>query len=324
MLEPVIKESLGKKTCRKIVKICESWLAKYIFKPIIFLLPPALLTMLAIRKGLQEEVLNYAGEDIGNWLNNSAFLIIVGSYVYVVVVKAIYAAIKSYAKPSKELEVGDLIAIMTAIDIVVGDKTKRMGSEAKSILKKDTICGHTAFLQITRPDQQIPLLISGVRSVFEYMDKSQTFFRVGLLRVENNKPVDWSSFDPASHPPRTFATTLQIPSSTVSRCIKSRSIIVIDDIQKELAKKSKKDRRFIKGNVQESEEGSQLCYPLIHPATGQVEYVVTIAGNRKECLIEKHEELYAWIINHFSVRISMEHSLLIMKEKADEQQSDEA
>lgn len=33
--------------------------------------------------------------------------------------------------PEKELEADDLIALIKAIDIVVGDKTKRMGNEAK-------------------------------------------------------------------------------------------------------------------------------------------------------------------------------------------------
>jgi len=318
MLEPVIQESRAKKLCKKIVKICETWFVKYIFRPVFFLLPPTILTMLAMKKGLQAEVVDLTGQAVGNFLNNSALLIIVGAYLYIVIMKAIYAGVRSYAKPAKEIEVGDLIAIMKAIDIVVGDKTRRMGSQAKEMLQVSNVCGKKTFLQITRPDQQIPLLIGGIRSVFEYMGDAKTLYRVGLLKIENNKPVDWYSFDPVSHPPRTQASSLAAPTSTVSRCIKSRSIIVVDDIQKELAKKTKKERRFMKGNVQESEQGSQLCYPLIHPATGDIEYVITIAGNRTNSLIEKYSELYAWIINHFALRVSLEHSLLIMKEKADE------
>jgi hypothetical protein len=321
MNEPVVGDSWVKKWCRGIVRICESWFIKHIIRPIFFLLPPTMLTMLAVRKGLQADVVDLVGEAAGNFLNQSALLIIIGTYIYVVVIKAIYAAIRSYAKPAKELEVGDLIAIMKSIDIVVGDKAKRMGREAKLVLNASNVCGRKTFMQVTRPDQQIPLLISGIRSVFEYMDDAKTTFRVGLLKIENNKPVDWSSFDPVSQPPRTQATALKAPTSTVSQCIKSRSIIVVDDIQKELNKKTKQERKFVKGNTQDSDQGSQLCYPLIHPATGQIEYVFTIAGNRSNSLIIKHAELYAWIINHFAVRISMEHSLLIMKDKANESET---
>lgn len=318
MNEPIIKDHLGRKACKKIVSFCESWLIKHIVRPIFFLLPPSLLTMIAVRKGMQAEVVQYAGQTVGEFLNNSALLIIFCTYIYVVLMKAIYAGIKSYAKPAKELEVGDLFALLKAIDIVVGDKTKRVTSEVKRIINNNNVINELKFLQSTRPDQQIPLLIVGLRSVFEYMDKEKTVYRVGLLRIENDKPIDWFSFDPASLPPRTEAQTLSAPTSTVSQCIKNKSLVIVEDIQKELNKRTKKERRYIKGNTQETDEGSQLCYPLIHPATGKVEYVFTIAGNRSGCLIEKYSELYAWVIRHFAVRVSLEHSLLIVKEKADE------
>lgn len=318
MHEPVVKKSWDRVICYKIVDFCESWLVKHIVRPLVFLLPPALLTMVAMREGLRDDVVAFAGETVGEFLNNSALIIILGTYIYVVIMKAIYAAIRSYAKPARELVAGDLFALIKALDIVVGDKTKRLSNEAKSAIKAEKVCGRKTFLQITRPDQQIPLLISGLRSVFEYMSGPNTAFRVGLLKIEKNRPVDWISFDPASMPPRTSAESLQAPTSTVSQCIKARSIVVIDNVQKEISKKSKNERRFMKGNLQHTENGSQLCYPLIHPATGEIEYVVTIAGNRASCLVEKHAELYAWVIEHFAVRICLEHSLLMMKERANE------
>jgi len=316
MHEPRIKESWGKSLCRATVRFCESWFVQYIARPILFLGPPILVSTLAIRESLRVDIVEFAGERVGEFLNNSALIIIVGTYIYVVVVKALYAAIRSYAKPARELETGDLFALIKAIDIVVGDKTKRFNSEAKPKASASDFCGRKTFLQITRPDQQIPLLTAGVRSIFEYMGSKDTAFRVGLIKVENDKPVDWYSFDPASSPPRTPAIDLKAPTSTVSRCIKARSIIVVENITKELSKKTKGERRFMKGNFQDGEEGSQLCYPVIHPATNNIEYVITIAGNRTSCLVEKHAELYAWVIEHFAMRITMEHSLLILRERA--------
>ncbi|SFU07517.1 hypothetical protein SAMN04487870_3382 [Pseudoalteromonas sp. DSM 26666] len=316
MIKPVIEGSRGKKSCRKFVEIAESWFVKYIFRPIFFLFPPILLTFSVTRKGIQQDIIDLFGQFVGTFLNNSALVIIIGAYLYVVILKAIFAAIKNYSMPEKELEADDLIALIKAIDIVVGDKTKRMGNEAKKIINMTNACSKTTFNQITRPDQQIPLLIAGLRSVFEYMDEQQATFRVGLIRVINKKPDEWFSFDPASLPPRTPANKLSAPSSTVSHAIKSKSIVVIENIQKELEKKAKSDRRFMKGNIQDNENGSQLSYPIIHPATGEVEYVITIAANREDSLKDKYKELYSWIINHFAVRIAMEHSLLLMKEKA--------
>jgi len=293
MIKPVVEDSKGKKSCRKLVEISESWFVRHLFRPIFFLFPPMLLTFTATRKGLQEDIVDLAGQSVGSLLNNSALVIIIGTYLYVVILKAIFAGIKDYSKPEKELKVDDLIALIKAIDIVVGDKTKRMGNEAKSIINKPNICAKTTFEQITRPDQQIPLLIAGLRNVFEYMGEHQSTFRVGLIRVINNKPDEWFSFDPASLPPRTPANKLSAPSSTVSHAIKSRSVIIVENIQKELEKKSKKDRRFMKGNTQENENGSQLSYPIIHSATGEVEYVITIATNREDCLKVKYKETFA-------------------------------
>lgn len=312
---PVIKDSAGKKVCKSIVKLCDSWLVKYIFTPILFVQPPILLTILATKNELQNDVVSWVGPAIGKFISESALLIIIGSFLYLVVMRAIYAAIRNCAKPERELEVDDLVALVNAINIIVGEKTRRMAIEAKAALGLNNICGRETFLQITRPDQQIPLLIRGLRSVFVYMHTANATFRVGLLRIDNNKAIHWYSFDPESQPPRTHAAVLNAPTSTVSRCIKTKSIIVIDNVQKELKKKSKNIRRFMRGNLQAEDEGSQLCYPIIHSATGNVEYVVTIAGNRSESLKAKYSELYTWIINHFSVRICMEHSLLIMKEK---------
>ncbi|MBU2874162.1 hypothetical protein [Marinobacter salexigens] len=239
MHEPRIKESWGKSLCRRTVRVCESWFVKHIARPILFLFPPILVTTLAVRQGLHADVVEFAGESVGNFLNSSALIIIVGTYVYVVLMKAAYAAIRSYAKPARQLETGDLFALLKAIDIVVGDKTKRFNSEAKLRMKAADVCGRKTFLQITRPDQQIPLLIAGIRSVFEFMGSKNTAFRVGLIKIENDKPVDWYSFDPASSPPRTPAADLKAPTSTVSRCIKARSIVVVENIGKELAKKTK-------------------------------------------------------------------------------------
>lgn len=315
MNQPIVGDNRAKLCCRKIVSFCESWFVKQIARPIVFLLPPILLTSVAYRAGLKEDVVKWFGAGVGDLLNQSAFLIIVGAYIYVVIMKAIYAAINSYAKPSRELGTGDLIAILKAMNIVVNEKAKRMADKAKSALQQKNICPKRTFLQITQPGQQLYLLIAGIKSVFEYIDQEKAEYRVGLLKISGNKAVEWIAFEPYVQPPRTTPEDLNAPTSTVTHCIKTKSIVVVDDIQKELKKPTKDERRFLRSNTQ---IGSQLCHPLTHQATGKVEYVITVAGNKANCLKQKHSELYEWILNHFAVRISMEHSLLIMKEKAHE------
>ncbi|MBF6041430.1 hypothetical protein H8F22_21340 [Pseudomonas sp. P154a] len=320
MQHPIVGDSWGKALARSFIKFSESWLIKSIVKPLVFILPPTLLTTLATRQGLSTSVTKYLSPDVAAFINDSAAAILLGAYIYIIIVKSIYSLIKNYSKPSRELSIKDIIAINKAFEIIVSDKYKRMSDEAKNTIKSNAICPTTTFLKITKPDQQIALLIGGIRSIFEHLDESNAHFRVGLLRITNNKPTDWVCFEPISHPPRTEPGQLSAPSSAVSTAIRKKCIVVIEDIQRELLKTSKDKRRFLAGNTQINDQGSQLCYPITHASTGKIEYVITIAGNKKSCLIEKHAELYAWILEQFSLRISLEHSLLILKEKANEHQ----
>lgn len=322
MHRPVVGDSWLKRRTRNFIEFSEQWWVKSLVRPVVFLLPPMFVTAVVSRQGLHDQVVNIFGPTIGDILNHSAVLILLGAYLYVVIMKSIYAAIEHYSRPKRELNTKDLLAILQAINIVVGDKNKRFCSYLKKQLHSPTINSAETFQEITRPDQQIALLITGLRTVFEYIDDKNAFYRVGLLRIEDSVPVEWVAFEPASHPPRTPPSQLAAPSSTVSNALRTRSIVVVEDIQAELNRKAnKKERRYLRSNTQPHEQGSQLCFPINHASTGNVEYILTIAGNKKLCLIEEHAELYSWIIEHFATRISLEFSLLILKEKANVQKA---
>ncbi len=316
--ELVSGDNQAKKYCRKFVNFCESWLIKHILRHVIFLLPPSIVAASATRTGLRQEIVNVIGQDILGYLNAPATVLLISSYLYVVIVKALFAAIRSYSKPARELQVNDLLAVFKALDIVVGDKCKRMSANAQIALKQKSICPSETFSIITKPDQQIPLLVSGVMSVFDYIDRSGANFRAGLMRVVDSKPSEWYAFEPVSSPPRTPIDELSDSTSTISRCIKKKQLVVVDDIQKALRSSKGNKKNFVRGSTQPGDSGSQLCFPIIHSATKRVEYVLCIAGDKEGCLMNKHSDLYAWILGHFAMRISMEHSLLILKEKSDE------
>jgi hypothetical protein len=192
----------------------------------------------------------------------------------------------------------------------------RFSKLAKANISKTTINPQEIFSELTKPEQQISLLISALKACIECIDQTNSFFRVGLLLIKNDEPYEWACFDPAGRPPRTPAGDLSHPGSTVMQSIKTKTPVLVEDIAKELKIKNKDNRRFLKFNTAAGEDGSQLCYPIIHPATGKVAYVITVAGDKKLCLAEKHLPLYTWLIDHFAMRISLEHSLLLIKEKA--------
>ncbi len=317
MNDPISQGGMARRSCRKIVDLVQGFLVKHLLRPIVFLMPPAILTWVATREGLQSDLSTWIGPGATEFVSGSALLTILGAYLYIVLLKALYAGIERCARPEKEMNANDLVAVIKSLDYVVDDKAQRISRAAKEAVKRGSVCGGDVFMDITKPGQQLLLLVKGIRSVFEYLDDTNANFRVGLLKVSNQKPVEWYAFDPASEPPRTPPGVLSAPSSTVSHSIKSKSLVVVDDIQKELAaKKSKGERRFLRGNTQDGDDGSQLCYPIIHPASGEVEYVVTIAGDKAKCLKGAYGEIYSWVIRHFAVRMILEHSLLMLREKA--------
>lgn len=316
MHQPISGDSYSKRKARQFLRFCELWWVKTLVTPLFVAMPPALITTVVTTDNINKQIAVYLGPNLESFITNSPFVIIVGAYLYVVLLKTIFAGIEHHSKPTRELSLQDILAILKAVNLVVEDKYKRISGEAKRALRLPNLSPADIFSEITRPDQQIALLVRGVKSVFEFLDENNAHFRVGLLSVKDGKPYEWVAFEPASNPPRTQAQSLGAPTSTVSRAIKNKAIVVVDDIQEELSKNNKKERRFLKSNTQPNDEGSQLCYPIVHASTGEIEYVLTIAGNKKLCLLSKYSELYAWIIDFFATRISLEHSLLILKEKA--------
>lgn len=244
-------------------------------------------------------------------------LVLVAAYLYVAVLKTLYAAIERHSKPERELSRDDLDSILKSLNVVVGDKAMRFASYLKNCTSQNNAVDPAAtFDTITQPKQQIALLISAVRGAFECIDSADTLYRVGLLIIRDGKPVEWAHFDPADHPPRTPPTDLSHPGSTVMHAVRARTTVIVEDIARELRGRSKNNRRYVRGNTRDDDEGSQLCYPVIHPATGQVEYVITVTGDGKCCMPEKHRPLYEWIINHYALRLNLEHSLMVIKERA--------
>lgn len=318
--KPTSKDSFFRKSCRKITASCDHWFVRSFLKPVFFILPPSLVTMVVSKSNLKQELTSILGADISSFLTQSSLLVLIGAYLYVVILKSLFSGIDYYSKPERELSRDDILVVLKAIGIVVGDKMKRFSNHAKDTVSKTTVNRGDIFLELTQPRQQIDLLVSALRTSIDWIDQTNAFFRVGLLVIKNNEPVEWAYFDPAERPPRTLPKDLSHPGSTVMKAIKAKSPILVEDIAKELKIKNKDKRRFLKCNTTEDEDGAQLCYPIIHPATGVIEYMITIAGDKKLCLEEKHLPLYVWLIEHFAMRISLEHSLLLIKEKTNEQE----
>lgn len=317
MIDPIVGDNWCRKQCRTIVKTCESFFVKHFVYPVVIVLPPAVMMAVAQKAELKKAAVDLA-PSLGEMLSSgTALAVLIGAPIYMALVKAAYAGIKSYSKPARELSKAEVISILNAIEIAVNAKSIRMAAGAKGAIGKGSICPKETFKDITLPGQQMSLLTLGIHAVFERLSGDSIDFKVGLLKVNMNKPTDWLAFHPQAIVPSMSAEELAHKNSTVACCIRSKRIVIVDDIEKELKKKEEK-RRYLTGSAEAKEKGSQLCFPVTHPATGKIQMVITIAGDKPNSLIEKHADLYEWVLKHFVVRLSLEQSLLIMKEKAND------
>jgi len=229
-----------------------------------------------------------------------------------VISKLVYAFIKEYSKPNSCVNNEEILAIVSAIDGVVDSKNHRFLDATKQSIKEKWDAKRT-FNEITKPEQQIALLVYAIQGVFEFIYNKEVEIKVGLMEVRESKPQEWFAFAPKDLPPKTGPQDLSAKSSSIMRALESGGLVVVESIKKELQKKSKKDRMCVKGRGDDN-DGSLIAMPIYCPNTRQAIYVLSIKANREGTFSIEEAERYKWILQvMFFKRIVLEHHLLLMK-----------
>ncbi len=307
MIKPEFRTTTFRRRSLDINKALEYWLVKYVVGPIIFIIPISILNCIITDDDLikklpfKDKILEY----------QIPFIIIL--IIMIILSKVFYSIIREYSKPNSQVAQDELCAILEALNTVVSSKNERFLNGAKNALKynwKPT----KIFQEITQPEQQIVLIIIAIQSLFEILLKQNAEIRVGLMEIKNRKPSQWFTFAPKETPPKTGPDTLSAPTSAIMRAVQENSIIVIEDIQKELLEKNKKDRKCIKGSTSKNENGSLITIPINCPNTRETIYVLSIKSDKEKSFLETERKKYKWIFNNiFLTRIILEHHLLLMK-----------
>lgn len=312
---PSFRTNIFTKWCERLHAFFEHWLVKYVVLPIFVIIPTTFALMLLTNAKLFEGLKNIIGPSLSKYVVDTHFILVVVIYIIWKLGGVFLGLLKHCSEPDSELIRDDILVILDSINIVVSAKRDRFLEEAK-ISYKEKWSPQRTFQAITKPEQQISLLIHAIKSVFEIILKNNVSFRIGLMTVSNEELVEWFAFAPIEHPPTTGPDTLSAPSSTIMRALKTRRMIIVPDVAKELQKKNKKERNFVKGNFREKDNGAILALPIHCPNTQKPIYVLSIFGDQSFCLDEKSHELYTWILDQFISRLLLEHQLMLMKEVA--------
>lgn len=316
MQVPVFRSCRRAKICYKISTWMDGITYKLFLRPCLFVLPVTMLVVVVTDSDIFKRTLSSFPEDIQNIFFTNHLILIALIYGLIIVGSSIEGLIRHLSKPDCELTREDLQSILTCINEVVVGKMQRFLSSTRVALR-DSWQPEKIFTEITQPRQQIALQIKALHGFFEYFTQNKVRFRVGLMRIADSKPLDWSSFFPDEHPPRATIEALSSPTSTIMRALERGDTIIVQDINAELKKKNKDDRNFVAAGSKPGRNGSILTHPIYCPNTRNPIYVLSIFAEESDCLLEKHIGTYKWIIENFLTRILIEHHLLILKEGVD-------
>ena len=278
--------------------------------PLLFVCPFSVALIILSRQELIDKTISKSLGGIYQLLSENNILCIVILYGVFVALTALRGAIKWYANKGKSLNRDDLHALLSILNNIVDSKGTRFLACAKKSISENWQHEKT-FNEITKPKQQIGLLVNGVQGFFSYYASEKFDFRVGLMAILDKEPIKWFAFCPNDDPPKTRPDQLKAQSSTIMRALEHQGVVVVESIEDELKKKEHKN--FLPGS-RDGNSGSIITIPIYCPNTKEPIYTLSVYSNKNKYFRKKNTPLYNWILAHFIKRIVLEHHLMIMKE----------
>lgn len=315
MRKPEFRTTRFRKVCLATYRFFDAWYVKYLIGPVFFVVPVTFIGMVVTRKQLLTAL------PYGQQLSSYQIPLILVFVVSLVISRLVFAFIKEYSKPNSCVTSEEILAIVSAVDSVVDSKNHRFLEATKRAIKEKWDARRT-FAEITKPEQQIALLIYAIQGVFEFIYNQEIQIKVGLMEIVDGKPTEWFAFAPKDLPPRTGPQDLSTKSSAIMRALESGGLIIVENMKKELEQNNKADRKCVKGRG-DGANGSLIAIPIYCPNTRQAIYVLSIKADVENTFLQGEVERYRWILQTiFFKRIILEHHLLLMRRRVENGEDD--
>jgi len=303
-------ESRHVQYCSKVKIFLERWWIRFGLGPLIVAAPAGLVSLyMSDEKGPHEFAAHFIPSSLETVLHAHPVIAYGFPFAWIYLCTLLYGLIDTLAK-KKKLDIDSLVFLHRLLETIVESKAHRFGDYAKQLRGK-TRPANQIFNQITQPEQQIALQVQGIHSFFSYL-YPDVGIRVGLASIENDIPTEWFYWVPENKPPHTPIESLQSEHSTLVTCLRRRDMMIVEDTQAEARKENGGCFIHTREGVKDA-ECSLICYPVIDGYTSTISYVVNLATDRKDVLLEKNRDLYQWMFGHFALRMCLEHSLLTIK-----------
>ncbi len=277
---------------------------------------PALTVAYFSNRTFGEMVKNRA-PDLAAVLDANAPLILVSTFLYPSLLIA-FARFVMHRVNSNGINQDVLLSLIATLDRIVGCKAKRFG-QYLAILRRATNDGSVekTFETITQPNVQIAEITRGVCELFNVLlaeARPRTLIKVVLAEINNNKIVDLPVFFPEDEPPRVNLKVLNQPESTIMTALRTKKMVIINSTKKESQKKQ--GRRHIASDEDDKDSDcSLICFPIRHESTNSVPFVLSIHSDEAGVFNKVNSQLYEHLLGRFERRISLEYSLMKIKEE---------
>lgn len=304
--------------CSYINRHTKGLVASKIVLPLLTTLPAAALVFVVRSNDeIQASGASQLPKMAANVLTENILLVVAIAYFYRLFTQYMGAVIKHFAKAKYSLDTKDFVIIDTTLCTVVESKQRRFMDYVKENGRLEKIDASETFLAITKPLDQVRLLTVAIHIVLSHLDEKYKQghgdYRIGLMQIKDGKPYEWLEYKGGSGSPSLSPEELGAEGSTMMECIKRRQPVFIHDIAKEF-RKSHNRRRYTELTDEAAAKGSLICYPVKYSYNNDIPYVITVKTDIKNNFAP--EDLYKWAIERFVNRMILEHSLVILREKA--------
>lgn len=297
---------------KRLIRIYSShWLVKFCVIPAIIGIPPALITAFYSNDYLRDIILKAAPPLVSKISTDYGWLFIAFSGFYPIFLFIVGKEIFKRGE-TNGLNVDGLLALINSLDQIVGYKNNRFTKQtmnAVGLTKED------AFCQITQPATQIEEIVRSICGFFNatQTEKKKSLIRVTLAEIQDGKIASIPLAFPSDEAPKASVAGLNNPKSAISIAVKTQDMVLIEDIAKEL-QKPKTKRRYVDTGNDEDNSGSIICYPVYHAGNIAYPYVISVHSNEPRYFRNEFKQLYEHSLQRFALRLSVEHSLFILKE----------
>lgn len=208
--------------------------------------------------------------------------------------------------------------VLHSLDDAAGKKMKRFGDAYTRVTANPPKLKPSEIFQtIAQPRDQRSALVDGIYQIFRLDAESHEpgsgdDITVKLARMRTKSFETFEAWLPADQAPNSGPTELCAKECSLTLAANTGEPVIIENINSELAKKRKP--RFVPGAPGSSATGSLISFPVIHPPTGDVPYVVTVRSAKASHFKEHRKNRYAALLRPFLFRIRSEHTLSLLKE----------